>query len=272
MLGVWGWGTAVSKYSKESYSSYILASRPTWFNVFFSISLCVWLWGKGREGDREKETRLPQQLCHYVGGNYESDENGEGERTGAKKEERKKILRHWSVKENCQLDSDLHLGDSGTPGSPSDEKWWKVVVSRRRLQHSHGWVNRMYCKVGEVAPWLQSNASSSSLSSSVATCQPSYIKKNEYTKWILTPNCICQTDPLAYRTLTTCQEGRARLWEDSGGWEQCVTWVLYKFTVFFLAPQVLKTGPVITCMAGCYFYTGGWAASCLLYEASSAFH
>lgn len=43
----------------------------------------------GRQRDREKETRLPQQLCHYVGGNYESDENGEGERIGAKKEERK---------------------------------------------------------------------------------------------------------------------------------------------------------------------------------------
>lgn len=45
------------------------------------------------EGDREKETRLPQQLCHYVGGNYESDENGEGERIGAKKGERK-TFRH----------------------------------------------------------------------------------------------------------------------------------------------------------------------------------
>lgn len=42
------------------------------------------------EGDREKETRLPQQLCHYVGGNYESDENGEGERIGAKKRRREK--------------------------------------------------------------------------------------------------------------------------------------------------------------------------------------
>lgn len=31
-----------------------------------------------------RERRLPQQLCHYVGGNYESDENGEGERIGAK--------------------------------------------------------------------------------------------------------------------------------------------------------------------------------------------
>lgn len=27
---------------------------------------------------------MPQQLCHYVGGNYERDENGEGERIGAK--------------------------------------------------------------------------------------------------------------------------------------------------------------------------------------------
>lgn len=41
------------------------------------------------EGEREKETRLPQQLCHYVGGNYESDENGEGERIGAKKKKKK---------------------------------------------------------------------------------------------------------------------------------------------------------------------------------------
>lgn len=28
-----------------------------------------------------------------------------------------------------------------------------------------------------------------------------------------------------------------------------------------MAPQVSKTGLVITCMAGCYFYTGGWAAA-----------
>lgn len=38
--------------------------------------------------EREKagggaDARLPQQLCHYVGGNYESDENGGGA-TGAK--------------------------------------------------------------------------------------------------------------------------------------------------------------------------------------------
>lgn len=43
------------------------------------------------EGEREKETRLPQQLCHYVGGNYESDENGEGERIGAKKKKKKAL-------------------------------------------------------------------------------------------------------------------------------------------------------------------------------------
>ncbi len=27
--------------------------------------------------------------------------------------------------------------------------------------------------------------------------------------------------------------------------------------------QVSKKGLIITCMAGCYFYTGGWAAACL---------
>lgn len=27
---------------------------------------------------KERKTWLPQQLCHYVGGNYESNENGEG--------------------------------------------------------------------------------------------------------------------------------------------------------------------------------------------------
>lgn len=37
-------------------------------------------------------------------------------------------------------------------------------------------------------------------------------------------------------------------------------WPGYRGRVF-VAPQVSKTGLVITCMAGCYFYTGGWAAA-----------
>lgn len=31
----------------------------------------------------------------------------------------------------------------------------------------------------------------------------------------------------------------------------------------YAEPQVSETGLIITCMAGCYFYTGGWAAACL---------
>lgn len=31
----------------------------------------------------------------------------------------------------------------------------------------------------------------------------------------------------------------------------------------FVEPQVSKKGLIITCMAGSYFYTGGWAAACL---------
>lgn len=31
----------------------------------------------------------------------------------------------------------------------------------------------------------------------------------------------------------------------------------------YVEPQVSKKGLIITCMAGCYFYTGGWAAACL---------
>lgn len=31
----------------------------------------------------------------------------------------------------------------------------------------------------------------------------------------------------------------------------------------YVEAQVYKTGLIITCMAGCYFYTGGWAAACL---------
>lgn len=52
-----------------------------------------------------------------------------------------------------------------------------------------------------------------------------------------------------------------------------MVWAPYKSFVFFLPPQVLKTGPVITCMAGCYFYIGGWgaAAARLQQEAASAF-
>lgn len=30
----------------------------------------------------------------------------------------------------------------------------------------------------------------------------------------------------------------------------------------YTEPQVSKKGLIITCMAGCYFYTGGWAAAC----------
>lgn len=56
---------------------------------------------------RETQTWLPQQLCHYVGGNYESDENGEGERIGAKALTLKR-------ERNCQLDSNLH---------------WQVLIS-----------------------------------------------------------------------------------------------------------------------------------------------
>lgn len=44
---------------------------------------------------------MPQQLCHYVGGNYESDENGEGERIGAKAVTLER-------ERNCQLDPDVH--------------------------------------------------------------------------------------------------------------------------------------------------------------------
>lgn len=46
-------------------------------------STCVFSLGVNRT-KRDTEKRLPQQLCHYVGGNYESDKNGEGERIGAK--------------------------------------------------------------------------------------------------------------------------------------------------------------------------------------------
>lgn len=31
----------------------------------------------------------------------------------------------------------------------------------------------------------------------------------------------------------------------------------------YVKPQVSKKGLIITCMAGCYFYIGGWAAACL---------
>lgn len=31
----------------------------------------------------------------------------------------------------------------------------------------------------------------------------------------------------------------------------------------YVEPQVPKKDLIITCMAGCYFYTGGWAAACL---------
>lgn len=62
----------------------------------FSFFLCVCV----REREK-RETRLPQQLCHYVGGNYESDENGEGERAGAK-------ALTLERERNCQLDPDLH--------------------------------------------------------------------------------------------------------------------------------------------------------------------
>lgn len=62
---------------------------------FLSLCVCV------RERERKRETRLPQQLCHYVGGNYESDENGKGERIGAK-------ALTLERERNCQLDPDLH--------------------------------------------------------------------------------------------------------------------------------------------------------------------
>lgn len=29
----------------------------------------------------------------------------------------------------------------------------------------------------------------------------------------------------------------------------------------YVEPQVSETGLIITCMAGCYFYTGGWAVA-----------
>lgn len=61
---------------------------------------------------RHRETRLPQQLCHYVGGNYESDENGEGERIGAKAS----VLEHERI---CHLDQDLHI-------CGKSEKWGEV--------------------------------------------------------------------------------------------------------------------------------------------------
>lgn len=66
------------------------------------VCVCVRVCARKREREkRETQTWLPQQLCHYVGGNYESDENGEGERIGAKALTLKR-------ERNCQLDSNLH--------------------------------------------------------------------------------------------------------------------------------------------------------------------
>ena len=58
-------------------------------------------WGREGKKERHRETRLPQQLCHYVGGNYESDENGE----------EKQICANALTLErerNCQLETGPH--------------------------------------------------------------------------------------------------------------------------------------------------------------------
>lgn len=75
---------------------------------------------------------MPQQLCHYVGGNYESDENGEGERIGAKKRERKNAP---TLKRERKLSirvGSTSWGGGGVQGrlevrvTRSDEGWWSV--------------------------------------------------------------------------------------------------------------------------------------------------
>lgn len=86
--------------------------RPSRSQVY--VCVCVW-----EREERDRETRLPQQLCHYVGGNYESDENGEGERIGAKAP----TLEHERI---CQLERDPHIcGNS--------EKWASLE------QTGHSW-------------------------------------------------------------------------------------------------------------------------------------
>lgn len=68
---------------------------------------------------------MPQQLCHYVGGNYESDENGEGERIGAKKKEGEKNAPTLKRERKLSIrvgSTSWGWGCSGTPGSPSDEE------------------------------------------------------------------------------------------------------------------------------------------------------
>ena len=39
----------------------------------------------------------------------------------------------------------------------------------------------------------------------------------------------------------------------------------------YVEPQVSGKGRIITYMAGCYFYTGGWAAACLQQRPVDAF-
>lgn len=144
-----------------------------------------------------------------------------------------------------------------------------------------------------VPAWLQSNrniqssaSSSSSSVAAVAAYQPPDMtndQKNDHAiLLILPPECESQT---ASDGLNSLQDPRRHVGNDVLHSERGVRWVATvgvcvwprcraKVVVFFVAPQVLKTGPVITCMAGCYSYTGGWAAAAarLQQEAASAFH
>lgn len=73
---------------------------------------------------------MPQQLCHYVGGNYESDENGEGERIGAKKGGERKNSQ--TLKRERKLSIRVRSTSGGLRGRlevqvmRSDERWWSV--------------------------------------------------------------------------------------------------------------------------------------------------
>lgn len=67
---------------------------------FHCVSACE------RVRERKGETRLPQQLCHYVGGNYESEENGEGERIGAKASTLGEN-ENYHLEQICPVDSEI---------------------------------------------------------------------------------------------------------------------------------------------------------------------
>lgn len=81
---------------------------------------------------------MPQQLCHYVGGNYESDENGEGERIGATKKRRREKNAPTLKRErklSITVGSTSLEGAGGWGGVQgrqevrvmrSDEGWWSV--------------------------------------------------------------------------------------------------------------------------------------------------